>query len=163
VKDHLGSIRLVVNSSTGAIDQRIDYDEFGQVLNDTNPGFQPFGFAGGLYDPDTKLVRFGARDYDSETGRWTARDAILFKGKSFNLYTYVSNDPINKIDPSGLKEQCIDDFFDRQRERTDELRSHLGDSLGNQLDAIFDFTRGTVNDAMATFHQAVNNVFFGSD
>ena len=52
----MGSPRLVMNSSTGAIIQRMDYD--------TNPGFQPFGFAGGLYDPDTKVVRFGARDYD---------------------------------------------------------------------------------------------------
>jgi RHS repeat-associated protein len=49
--------------------QRIDYDEFGVVTNDNNAGFQPFGFAGGLYDADTKLVRFGARDYDAEAGR----------------------------------------------------------------------------------------------
>ena len=35
---------------TAAVLQRIDYDEFGRVILDTNPGFQPFGFAGGLYD-----------------------------------------------------------------------------------------------------------------
>ena len=58
----------------------MDYDSFGNVLQDTQPGFQPFGFAGGLYDPDTKLVRFGARDYDPRTGRWTAKDPILFAG-----------------------------------------------------------------------------------
>jgi len=40
----------------------MDYDEFGNVLLDTNPGFQPFGFAGGLSDQRTGLVRFGARD-----------------------------------------------------------------------------------------------------
>jgi YD repeat-containing protein len=66
--DPLGSVRLVVGTATGTIAQRIDYDEFGQITQDTNPGFQPFGFAGGLYDPDTKLVRFGARDYDAFTG-----------------------------------------------------------------------------------------------
>jgi hypothetical protein len=59
VTDHLGSPRLVVDSATGVIAQRIDYDEFGNVVLDTNPGFQPFGFAGGLYDPETTLVRFG--------------------------------------------------------------------------------------------------------
>jgi YD repeat-containing protein len=63
ITDHLGSVRLVVNASDGSIAQRMDYDEFGQVLLDTNPGFQPFGYAGGFYDPATKLVRFGARDY----------------------------------------------------------------------------------------------------
>ena len=53
---------------TGAVVQRIDYDEFGVVTQDTNPGFQPFGFAGGIYDPDTGLTRFGARDYDPGSG-----------------------------------------------------------------------------------------------
>lgn len=101
--DHLGSPRLVVNSSTGAIVQRMDYDEFGNVLNDTNPGFQPFGFTGGLYDTDTKLVRFGARDYDPIPGRWTAKDPTLFAAGDTNLYGYVLNDPINWIDPSGLQ------------------------------------------------------------
>src|SRR5207244_11282437 len=60
--DHLGSPRLVIDQTTGAIAQRMDYDAFGNVMLDTNPGFQPFVFAGGLYDRDTKLTRFGARD-----------------------------------------------------------------------------------------------------
>jgi uncharacterized protein RhaS with RHS repeats len=51
--DSLGSPRLVIDASTGAIARRMDYDEFGTVVLDTNPGFQPFGFAGGLYDRDT--------------------------------------------------------------------------------------------------------------
>lgn len=68
---------------------------------DSNPGFQPFGFAGGLYDRDTKLVRFGARDYDPEVGRWTAKDPIGFGGGHANVYGYVRNDPVNDIDPSG--------------------------------------------------------------
>jgi RHS repeat-associated protein len=101
ISDHLGSPRLVVNTTDGTVVQRMDYDEFGNVMMDTNPGFQPFGFAGGLYDPDTKLVRFGARDYDAETGRWTARDPILFAGNQTNLHIYVENDPLNKTDPTG--------------------------------------------------------------
>ena len=52
--------------------QEIDYDELGNVTNDTSPGLTPFGFAGGLYDKDTGLVRFGARDYDASVGRWTS-------------------------------------------------------------------------------------------
>ncbi|MFZ5698006.1 MAG: RHS repeat-associated core domain-containing protein, partial [Pseudomonadota bacterium] len=102
VTDHLGSVRLVVNTTDGSIAQRMDYDSYGNVTNDTNPGFQPFGFAGGLYDRDTKLVRFGARDYDAETGRWTTRDPIGFAGGDFNLFAYAANDPINFIDSNGL-------------------------------------------------------------
>jgi len=101
VSDHVGSPVLVVNTTTGAIAQKVAYDEFGNVLTDTNPGFTPFGFAGCLYDQDTKLCRFGARDYDASTGRWTAKDPILFAGGDANLYGYVFNDPINYIDPEG--------------------------------------------------------------
>jgi RHS repeat-associated protein len=102
ISDHLGSVRLVVNASDASIAQRIDYDEFGQITQDTNPGFQPFGFAGGLYDPDTGLVRFGARDYDPEVGRWTAKDPIRFGGgDGVNLYAYALNDPVNFLDQRG--------------------------------------------------------------
>ncbi len=96
-----GSVGLFANSETGAIADRMRYDEYGQVLEDTNPGFQPFGYAGGLYDPDTGLVRFGARDYDPEIGRWLAKDPIRFEGKQNNFYAYVENDPINYADPNG--------------------------------------------------------------
>ena len=59
VSDHLRSVRLVVNASTGAVVQRLDYDAFGNVTQDSNPGFQPFGFVG-LSDTQTGLVRFRA-------------------------------------------------------------------------------------------------------
>jgi RHS repeat-associated protein len=101
ITDHLGSVRFVVNAATAAIAQELTYDEFGNVIVDTNPAFQPFGFAGGLYDPDTQLTRFGARDYDARTGRWTAKDPIGFAG-GVNLYAYVGNDPVNRVDPMGL-------------------------------------------------------------
>lgn len=103
IKDNLGSIRLVVNSSSGDVVQRLDYDEWGNVVADSNPGFQPFGFVGGVYDKDTNLVRFGVRDYDPETGRWTTKDPISFAGGDANLYVYVLSDPINLIDPRGTE------------------------------------------------------------
>lgn len=102
VSDHLGSPRLVINTSTGAVAQRIDYDEFGNVTQDTAPGFQPFGFAGGRYDQQTGLVRFGARDYDAQVGRWTAKDLVRFEDGEFNLYNYGLANPINWIDINGL-------------------------------------------------------------
>ncbi|MGH7517999.1 MAG: RHS repeat-associated core domain-containing protein [Gemmatimonadales bacterium] len=102
ILDHLGSVRLVVNTADGTVAQRLSYDEFGQVTENTAPGFQPFGYAGGLYDHQTGLVRFGARDYDASTGRWTAKDPIGFNGGDGNLYAYVGNEPVGYIDPTGL-------------------------------------------------------------
>jgi RHS repeat-associated protein len=101
VSDERGSVRLVVNAKTGAVAQRLDYDVWGNVTADTAPAFQPFAYAGGLWDASTRLVRFGARDYDPETGRWTAKDPLRFASGDTNLYAYVSNDPVNLIDPSG--------------------------------------------------------------
>ena len=100
--DHLGSVRLVVNTADGSVAQRLDYDEFGRVIQNTNPGFQPFGYAGGLLDAHTGLVRFGARDYAPTTGRWTAKDPLGFGGGDANLYAYVGNEPVNRVDPTGL-------------------------------------------------------------
>ncbi len=61
----------------------------------------PWG-AGGLYDADTKLTRFGYRDYDAYTGKWTAKDTIGFAGDDTNLYGYVLGDPVNFVDADGL-------------------------------------------------------------
>ncbi|HEY6339774.1 MAG TPA: RHS repeat-associated core domain-containing protein [Candidatus Sulfotelmatobacter sp.] len=108
--DQLGSPRLVVNTSTGQIAEQISYDEFGNVITDTNPGFQPFGFAGGLNDQDSKLIRFGDRDYNPAVGRWTANDPILFGGGNSNLYAYVFNDPINYTDADGDQTRTLKVF-----------------------------------------------------
>ena len=100
--DHVGSPRLVVDTANATIAQRLDYDVWGTILADTAPGFQPFGFAGGLYDQHTGFTRMGARDYNASIGRWTTKDPIGFAGGDPNLYRSVGNDPVNFIDPTGL-------------------------------------------------------------
>lgn len=102
ITDFRGSPLLLIETKTGDIAQELRYDEFGRVIYDSNPGFQPFGFGGGLYDADTGFVRFGARDYDAFTGRWTAKDPLGFGAGDTNLYVFAFNDPINLIDENGL-------------------------------------------------------------
>jgi RHS repeat-associated protein len=107
LSDHLGSPRAVVDVSSGNLIETLNFDEFGNetdTLAGTLPtGYVriPFGFAGGLYDPDTGLARFGARDYDATTGRWTTKDPAGLDAEQRNVYAYVEDDPVNRIDFSG--------------------------------------------------------------
>ena len=80
-----------------------------------------------LFHRDTGLVRFGARDYDAQTGRWTAKDPIGFRGGQTNLYVYAGADPINLTDPSGLSCGGIPDWLKN-------LLGALGDALLAPLD-----------------------------
>jgi len=48
------------------------------------------------------FVSFGARDYEPQTGRWTAKDPAGFAGGDANLYNYAQGDPVNLVDPDGL-------------------------------------------------------------
>jgi RHS repeat-associated protein len=94
---------LIVCAADGTVVRRLVFDAWGNLISDSDPTFElSVGFAGGLADPDTGLVRFGLRDYDSEVGRWTGRDPLLFDGGSANLYVYAQNNPVCLRDPSGL-------------------------------------------------------------
>jgi RHS repeat-associated protein len=83
------------------------YDSFGRILEDTNPGMRAeLGFGGGLHDRELGsygLVRLGWRDYDPETGRFTAKDPIGYAGGNPDLYGYCLDDPVNLKDPEGLE------------------------------------------------------------
>ncbi|MEW4368022.1 RHS repeat domain-containing protein, partial [Aliikangiella maris] len=117
ISNHLGSPLLVVDIANGDVVHQMDYDEFGNVTLDTNPGFQPFGFAGGIYDRDTGLTRFGARDYDPQAGRWTSKDPIRFNGGDSNIYGYVFSDPVNWIDLNGLWPEFLDNAKKKAKDR----------------------------------------------
>jgi RHS repeat-associated protein len=100
--DQVGTLKAVSDIKRVII-KEITYDTFGNMQSDSNPEFKvPFRFAGGLYDSDTKLTRFGYRDYDAYVGKWTAKDPIGFDGGDTNLYGYVLGDPVGFVDPMGL-------------------------------------------------------------
>jgi RHS repeat-associated protein len=102
-RDHLNSIRELTDS-TGRIRARYSYDPFGRRTHLTGDLDADFGFAGMLHlaGPELNMAQF--RVYDPNIGRWLSRDPLdlaeLRQGP--NLYTYVGNNPVNWIDPSGM-------------------------------------------------------------
>jgi RHS repeat-associated protein len=100
--DQLGTPK-VVTDVTGTVVKIVGHDAWGVVLSDSNPTFElPVGFAGGIADGATGLVRFGWRDYEAATGRWVARDPILFKGGHGNLYVYTVHEQVGKNSRPGV-------------------------------------------------------------
>jgi RHS repeat-associated protein len=168
--DQLGSVRQVIDTSTGTTAEALTYDEFGNTLQDTNPGFQPFGYAGGTTDPDTHLTHLQARDYDPHTGRFLTKDPTDFAGGDTNLYRYTTNDPINAIDPAGTDSSDVGrsaSYFSNEARGTlstltfgisERLACALGAAppgsgygLGQLLPLPFAFARGAIEEAATGF------------
>lgn len=99
--DGLGSI-VAVTDSTGKTQQTYEYDSFGNLKDQKNKVKQPYTFTGREWDREIGLYYYNARYYDSKAGRFVQRDPAGF-ADSANLYQYVGNNPVNYIDPSGLK------------------------------------------------------------
>jgi RHS repeat-associated protein len=107
--DQAGTPKVVFKGDGTVVDTRA-YEAFGRLRSQSDPSFDlPIGFAGGLADPLTGLVRMGARDYDPASGRFTARDPSFFDGSGGNLYAYAGSDPVGHGDPTGL--YCIGGSF----------------------------------------------------
>ncbi|XP_072519014.1 teneurin-3 isoform X2 [Salminus brasiliensis] len=94
---------LSVFGSDGALLKQVHYTAYGEIYSDSNPDLQlVLGFQGGLFDPLSKLIHFGTRDYDIMSGRWTAPDVTVWERMNkdpapFNLYIFRNNDPISKV------------------------------------------------------------------
>jgi RHS repeat-associated protein len=93
---------LAINTANSTdVPLQATYAAFGErTLVSGTADWMPFGFASGIFDPDTKLTRFGARDYDSAYGRWLSKDSARFSGGT-NMFQYATSDPINFFDFDG--------------------------------------------------------------
>ncbi|MCP3999409.1 MAG: RHS repeat-associated core domain-containing protein, partial [Gammaproteobacteria bacterium] len=101
--DGNANTHALTDSSQSIINQYA-YTPFGMVIGEQETVPQPFKFVGqfGVMAEPDGLYYMRARYYDANTGRFISEDPIGFDGGDINLYGYVLNNPINKIDPLGL-------------------------------------------------------------
>nr|WP_245228680.1 RHS repeat-associated core domain-containing protein [Pontixanthobacter sp. CEM42] len=87
-----------------AINTYDDYGVFGPVSGTENVG--RFRYTGQTWIPEVGLYYYKARMLSPTLGRFMQRDPIGY-ADGMNMYAYVSNDPVNFIDPTGLKMVCV--------------------------------------------------------
>jgi RHS repeat-associated protein len=102
--DHLGNIREVLTAS-GTRAARYDYTPYQSPEKIGTSTVEPTFLTIGRYQhhPATGLELALYRAYDPGLGRWMSRDPIEEEG-GVNLYAYVANDPIKRVDPLGLQD-----------------------------------------------------------
>ena len=114
--DHQGSPRAITSGS-GAMISRHDYAPFGEEIGAVGMRTSGQGYSAGdnarqkyagmESDDGSGMATTLWRKYDSSSGRWTSPDPYggsmsVASPQSFNRYSYVNNDPVNKVDPTGL-------------------------------------------------------------
>ena len=133
--DHLGSVRDLVAfedtnndtiKDTAVVKNHIKYNAFGNIKSEKDEfGNAPtvdhiFGFTARERDKESDLYYYRNRYYDPTTGRFLTADPI--RDDFENTYRYVNNDPVNRIDPSGLRDKS--GTFERVYRRGDAVRYH---------------------------------------
>jgi len=102
-KDHLGSSN-VITDNTGATVEITEYMPFGSIREHTGAETSNYKFTDQELDPESGLYNYNARLYDPVIGRFLSADTIVpypFDPQILNRYSYVRNNPLIYIDPSG--------------------------------------------------------------
>ncbi len=103
--DAIGSTDALLDDAETATD-RYAHRAFGIEESHTGTSENPFTFVGAenyYRDPELELYFAGARYYDPQAGRWLSEDPKGLEGGDENLYRYVRNNPVNAVDPSGMR------------------------------------------------------------
>jgi RHS repeat-associated protein len=101
--DHQSSV-VALTDPTGQVVNAYEYDSYGNRLVALEAVENPFEYTGREFDDETGLYFYRNRYYDPLTGRFIQEDPLAFGSGDLNLYRYVLNNPVNRIDPFGLQD-----------------------------------------------------------
>ena len=133
--DHQGNNRAVISAAGSSVLETNHYYPFGGLFS-TSTNVQPYKYNG--KELDTKgglnLYDYGARHYDAALGRWHVVDPMAEERSMNSPYSYVSNNPINKIDPTGMLDDWVENkdgqiYWDQNatsQETTKDGETYLG-------------------------------------
>ncbi len=103
--DQVGTITKVYKHETKQMVNTRTYDVFGNIVNQTGSSSGNLGFQSKYFDQESGLNYYYHRYYYPSIGRFINEDPIGFHGKE-NFYVFEGNNPVNFIDPSGLRHYC---------------------------------------------------------
>ncbi len=149
ITDHLGSVRAVVDGSTGQVVETNDYYPFGKRWDSSSSVTSPdnrFRFNGKEDQAEfgSSLSDYGARQYSASTGRWLAMDPLAEKYYPVSPYAFCNNNPVDLVDPDGRFPDAIWDVTSIgigihnliDNIQSGNIRGAIGDGVGIAVDAI---------------------------
>ena len=100
VANHRGDTVAVIDEDS-VKEAEIEYDAFGNIIEQTGTFRPRFTFSTKEYLPEADLYLYAYRVYDPVAGRWTQRDPLDYYD-SPNLYQFCGNSPVLSVDPNGM-------------------------------------------------------------
>jgi RHS repeat-associated protein len=103
MKDHLGSIRAVIDVSGNVVSSQ-DYDAWGYLLENRvyDSDVSVYKFTSKERDDESFYDYFGARYYDARVGRWGQVEPLLEKYLTTSPYSYALLNPLRLFDVNGM-------------------------------------------------------------
>ncbi len=135
LKDHLGSIKMIVNTGDTMVGYN-DYHPYGGILSGRSEipsdADARYKFTGKERDSETGLDYFGARYYNSWSGQWEQVDPKQDKYPTLSPYTYCHDNPINRIDPNGMQDGGPGNIFSQLMNTVSSIFNYFSGNNSNE-------------------------------